>query len=208
MNSMVSVPHYIADNFLPDAVHQGLLAHTLKVDDFAAGKVVSKGAVDYHPDARKGQLSNDRLGPYRPAFRAALLAAFPDICAATGVAQFDLAEIEIRLAAHKHGDFFSPHRDSFTGSDREQTRGDRLITAVYYFHQTPRVFLGGDLHIHPFDRSAPAIIEPRDNRLVAFPSFMLHEVTTVTVPSGEFADSRFSVSCWFDRQRAKAAPAV
>ena len=199
--SMGSVPHYIADNFLPAAAHQGLLAHTLNVNDFAAGKVIAKGASDYHPDARKGQLSNDRLGPFRPAFRAALLTAFPAICSATGLAQFDLAEIEIRLAAHSDGDFFSPHRDSFTGNDREQTRGDRLITAVYYFHQTPRAFQGGDLHIHPFDKSAPAIIEPRDNRLVAFPSFMLHEVLPVSVATGEFADSRFSVSCWFDRER-------
>jgi SM-20-related protein len=199
---MRSVPHFVADDFLPDAVHKALLARTLNVNDFAAGKVISKGASDYYPDARKGHLSNDRLGPQRTAFHAALLGAFPDICIATGVAQFDLAEIEIRLAAHKDGDFFSLHRDSFTGSDRDKTRGDRLITAVYYFHQTPRAFSGGDLHIHPFDKSTPAVIEPRDNRLVAFPSFMLHEVTPVTVPSGEFADSRFSVSCWFDRARA------
>ena len=199
---MGSVPHYIADNFLPDAVHQGLLAHVLNVDDFASGKVIAKGASDYLPDVRKGQLSNDRLGPYRSAFRTALLGAFPDICIATGVAQFDLAEIETRLAAHSDGDFFSLHRDSFTGKDREQTRGDRLITAVYYFHQTPLAFAGGDLLIHPFDKSAPAVIEPRNNRLVAFPSFMLHEVTPVSVPSGDFWDSRFSVSCWFDRGRA------
>lgn len=198
---MASVPHFIVNNFLPDAVHQGLLAYTLNVDDFASGKVIAKGASDYQPDVRKGQLSNDSLGPYRPAFRAALLSAFPDICIVTGMAQFDLAELEIRLAAHSDGDFFSPHRDSFTGSDRDQTRGDRLITAVYYFHQTPRKFQGGDLHIHPFDKSRPAVVVPRDNRLVAFPSFMLHEVTPVTVPSGDFADSRFSVSCWFDRAR-------
>lgn len=198
---MVSVPYFLADNFLPDALHQGLLAHTLKVDDFAPGKVIAGGTSDYHLDLRKGQLSNDRLGPYQSAFRAALQRAFPGICLATGVAQFDLAEVETRLAAHSDGDFFSPHRDSFTGKDREQTRGDRLITAVYYFHQTPCAFQGGDLHIHPFDNSAPAIFEPRDNRLVAFPSFMLHEVLPVSVPSKGFADSRFSISCWFDRAR-------
>jgi SM-20-related protein len=199
---MGSVPHFIADDFLPGEIHDAILARALSVDDFAAGKVIANGTSDYYPDARKGQLSNDRLGPQRPAFHAALFAAFPAICTATGVAHFDLLEIDMRLAAHKDGDFFSLHRDSFTGSDRTQTRGDRLITAVYYFHQTPRAFRGGDLLIHPFDKSAPVIVEPRNNRLVAFPSFMLHEVTPVTVPSGDFADSRFSVSCWFDRARA------
>ena len=198
---MVSVPHFIADDFLPEAMHQGLLLHTLNVDDFAVGKVVAGGKTDYHFDQRKGKISNDRLGPYLADFKTALRTSFGDICRATGVAQFDLAEIEIRLAAHSDGDFFSPHRDSFTGADRAQTRGDRFITAVYYFHQTPRKFQGGDLHIHPFDSSAPAVIEPCNNRLVAFPSFMLHEVLPVVVPSGNFADSRFSVSCWFDRAR-------
>lgn len=202
--SMASVPHFIADNFLSQEVHHGLLARALNVDDFAAGKVVAKGEATYHPDSRKGKLSNDRLGPYLPAFNAALRNAFADICIATGVAQFDLAEIEIRLAAHSDGDFFSPHRDSFAGADRGQMQRDRLITAVYYFHQMPRRFEGGDLHIHPFDRSGPAIVEPRDNRLVAFPSFMLHEVLPVSVPSGVFTDSRFSVSCWFDRERPGA----
>ena len=199
---MGSVPHFIADDFLPGEILGAMLARTLTVNDFAAGKVLANGTSDYYPDARKGRLSNDRLGPQRRAFHAALLSAFPAICTATGVAQFELLEIEMRLAAHSDGDFFSLHRDSFTGSDRAQIRGDRLITAVYYFHQTPQAFQGGELHIHPFDKSAPVAVEPRNNRLVAFPSFMLHEVTPVKVPSGNFADSRFSVSCWFDRERA------
>jgi SM-20-related protein len=199
--SMACVPHFIADNLLPDEVHKGLLAHTLNVDDFAPGKVITNGEAAYNFDSRKGQLSNVRLGPFLPAFIKALRSVFPDICAATGVAEFDVVDIEIRLAMHSDGDFFSPHRDSFTGSDRDQMRHDRLITAVYYFHQLPRKFEGGELCIHPFDRSAPAVIEPRSNRLVAFPSFILHEVLPVTVPGGAFADSRFSVSCWFDRQR-------
>jgi SM-20-related protein len=202
---MATVPHFIADNFLPDAVHQGLLQHVLNVEDFASGKVIANGKNDYQPEVRKGQLSNDNLGPYLHVFRSALHAAFVDIRIATGVAQFDLAEIEIRLAAHSDGDFFSAHRDSFTGVDRMHTRSDRLITSVYYLHQLPRRFQGGELHIHPFDRSAPAVVEPCDNRLVAFPSFMLHEVLPVSVPSGKFADSRFSVSCWFDRERPAVA---
>ena len=185
--SIACVPHFIVDNFLPDEVHKGLLAHTLNVDDFAPGKVITNGEAAYNFDSRKGKLSNDRLGPFLPAFIKALRSVFPDICAATGVAEFALVDLGGKV---------------FVGrGDRDQMQHDRLITAVYYFHQLPRKFEGGELCIHPFDRSAPAVIEPRNNRLVAFPSFILHEVLPVAVPSGAFADSRFSVSCWFDRQR-------
>lgn len=203
---MAAVPHVILDNFLPEDVHRGLLAHILAVPDFAPGNVVTEGRSEYRPDLRKGHLSNDLLGPFLPAYREALRAAFDNICLALGMARFDLAEIEIRLAAHTHGDFFSPHRDTMTGVSRGMATSDRLVTAVYYLHRQPRGFQGGELLIHPFSNTAPLEVEPRNNRLVAFPSFMLHEVREVAVPSGEFADSRFSVSCWFARERPANKP--
>ena len=106
--SIACVPHFIVDNFLPDEVHKGLLAHTLNVDDFAPGKVITNGEAAYNFDSRKGKLSNDRLGPFLPAFIKALRSVFPDICAATGVAEFALVDIEIRLAMHSDGDFRLP----------------------------------------------------------------------------------------------------
>jgi SM-20-related protein len=203
---MAAIPHIILDNFLPDEEHRGLLAHVLAVADFAPGSVDTKNGFEYRPDLRKGYLSNDRLGPNLRSFRSALRQAFGDICPKLGMARFNLAAIEIRLAAHTHGDFFSAHRDTMTGRSREMSERDRIITAVYYLHRQPKPFQGGELRIYPFDDSAPLTVEPRDNRLIAFPAFMLHEVTEVTVPSGEFADSRFSVSCWFDRERPTNKP--
>ena len=196
-----AVPHIILDDFLPDDLHNGILAHVLAVEDFAPGRVISQGQSDYRPDLRKGHLSNDRLGEHLPPFKAALRQAYGAICPAVGMTPFELAEIEIRLAAHTHGDFFSPHRDTMTGADREHQRYDRMITAVYYFHRQPKGFTGGELLIHGFSAEPPLAVDPRSNRLVAFPSMLLHEVTPVAVPGGTFADSRFSVSCWFDRHR-------
>jgi SM-20-related protein len=198
---MAAVPHVILDDFLPEDLHSGILAHVLAVEDFAPGRVITQGQSDYRPDLRKGHLSNDRLGAHLPGFLAALRATFGAICPAVGMAPFDLAEIEIRLAAHTDGDFFSPHRDTMTGSNRNIQGHDRMITGVYYFHRQPKAFAFGELLIHPFGTEPPLVVEPRNNRLVAFPSMLVHEVTPVAVPDGEFANSRFSVSCWFDRYR-------
>jgi Rps23 Pro-64 3,4-dihydroxylase Tpa1-like proline 4-hydroxylase len=196
---MASAPHLIIDDFLPKEVHDGILARTLALTDFAKGRVFAGGELGYDPQHRKGLLSDDRLGPYLEPFVGSLRAAFDDICPAIGMSAFAFSTIEIRLAAHNDGDFFSPHRDILTGRDRTLTSKDRIITAVYYFHRLPCRFSGGDLRLFPFDRSEPAVIEACDNRLVAFPSFLLHEVSPVSVPGNAFADSRFSVSSWFTR---------
>lgn len=206
--AMARVPHLLIDDFLPANLHADLLAHVLAVEDFAPARTLAKGKFDYNLTHRRGQLSNDRLGPHLPAFRAAILAAFQTFPGALGMAPFALAAFEIRLAAHGDGDFFKPHRDTMVGEDRAFSRHDRLITAVYYMHRQPRRFAGGDLLLHSFDQSPALVIEPRDNRLVAFPSFLVHEVTPVAVPDGEWADARFSVSCWFDRERPPASSAA
>lgn len=205
---MASVAHVLIDDFLPAGLHASLLAHVQAVEDFAPARTVAQGKLDYNFTHRRGQLSNDRLGPHLPAFRAAMLAAFETFPGALGMACFDLAAFEIRLAAHGNGDFFKPHRDTMVGEQRAFSLHDRLITAVYYLHRQPRRFTGGDLLLHSFDNSSPLVIEPLDNRLVAFPSFLMHEVTPVAVPRDELADARFSVSCWFDRERPPASSAA
>jgi Rps23 Pro-64 3,4-dihydroxylase Tpa1-like proline 4-hydroxylase len=65
-------------------------------------------------------------------------------------------------------------------------------------------FSGGELRIHRLGAKPGDFghdIEPRQGRLVVFPSWWPHEVLKVRCPSGNFADSRFSVNCWIHRQR-------
>ena len=76
------------------------------------------------------------------------------------------------------------------------------MSAVYYFHVQPLGFSGGELVIHPFGLSEASVIEPRDNRLVVFPSFALHEVLPVVCPNDGFASARFSINCWLRRAKA------
>ena len=68
---------------------------------------------------------------------------------------------------------------------------DRVISAVYYFHNLPKGFSGGRLRLFRFG-SDPAdhddgdniAIEPIDNSLLVFPSWAQHGVERVSCPSG------------------------
>lgn len=201
---MTAVPHVIIDDFLPEETHHGLLAHVLAVGDFVPGKVQAHGKHDHAPDFRRGLHSDDRLGSFEKPFRSAVNERLGDIRTGLAMPPFDRAGFEIQLIAHNDGDFYAAHRDVFTGKDRLLTPGDRVITLVYYFHRQPRGFSGGELRIFPFGAQPPLTVEPRDNRLIAFPSLMMHEVLPTVVPDRDFANSRFSVSCWISRVRPDA----
>ena len=44
-----------------------------------------------------------------------------------------------------------------------------------------------------------ADIEPETDSLVAFPSWLRHEVLPVRIPSAAWADGRFTINCWLHR---------
>ena len=82
---------------------------------------------------------------------------------------------------------------------------DRIISAVYYFHCMPKGFSGGDLRLYRLgadplgegkEPGNHVDIEPVRNSMVAFPSWIMHEVRPVSCPSGDFRDYRFAVNCW------------
>jgi hypothetical protein len=74
----------------------------------------------------------------------------------------------------------------------------RVISAVYYFHRLPKSFSGGVLRIHPIGGEPASFvdIEPANDKLIFFPSWVPHEVMPVVCPSGRFEDSRFALNCW------------
>ena len=101
------------------------------------------------------------------------------------------------------------HSASITSrpSAAEQTFLSRHLTFVYFLHREPRQFEGGELRIHDAHLEAGRYVSegsyqtvvPQQNQIVFFPCELLHEITPVNCPSGQFADSRFTLNGWLRR---------
>jgi Rps23 Pro-64 3,4-dihydroxylase Tpa1-like proline 4-hydroxylase len=199
---VVRLKHLAIDDFLPAEDHAALLAFTLENEAaFTPSEVRREGSAYHAPETRKSLFCQAPLGALEDCFRAAVLARKDEFFAATGTPPFEVAKCEIELAAHRDGCFFAPHQDTFTGESRAGYRSDRLVSSVWYFHAQPRGFTGGELAIYPFGEGEPDLIEPRNNRLVVFPSVAFHEVLPISCPGDAFADARFSINCWLRRAR-------
>jgi SM-20-related protein len=127
-----------------------------------------------------------------------LIAYADSICERLRIQPFPVASLEVQLTCSGDGEYYKPHRDN--NNDR---LGSRRITCVYYFHREPKAFRGGELRIYTpaTGRSSPprvqyVDIEPRQNRLVAFPSSLNHEVRPVSLRSNRLADRRFAMNAW------------
>jgi len=123
----------------------------------------------------------------------------PQVVQELGMEAFSIADAEVQITASTDGDFFHFHSDN--SSDRVASRH---LTFVYFFHREPRQFEGGELRIHDArleegtyvsEGSYQAVV-PRQNQIVFFPCELLHEITPVNCPSGQFADSRFTLNGW------------
>ncbi len=197
-------PHLVIADFLSGEERAGLLQWTLANQDRFAPARVEAGVEER---ARKALCLRD-LGPLAGPLRQRLLAQVDEWIAALRISHFDPSLIELELAAHNDGAFFAIHGDSYRSD--QPARGDRLLSGVYYFHREPVAFSGGQLRLHRPGAEAgdPGHdIAPSQGRLVVFPSWWPHEVLRIDCPSGDFADSRFSVNCWIHRQRrAQADP--
>lgn len=200
-------PRYIViDDFLPAAEAAALLAHAqAHADHFAPGTlggVGSSGRLDLK--IRSGLILDQDMHKVQEPFLAAVDASFASLCRAVGVAPFEIHRHETGMTAYRDGTHYGRHIDTRTGPLSAGRQDVRMLSCVYYLHGEPRGFSGGDLLIHAFNAdmlpsAEPIVVEPRHNRLVAFPSFVVHEVTTTEVPRDAFADARFAINCWLRR---------
>lgn len=126
--------------------------------------------------------------------------ALPRVLNQLGIRSFPVASYEIELIGHGDGGFYHRHIDTFTGGNRSGS-GDRVISCVYYLHSRPKRFSGGELRLHPLPTRVaptpePIDVAPQHDTLVAFSSWMPHEVMSTVCPTKQFEDYRFSINCW------------
>jgi Rps23 Pro-64 3,4-dihydroxylase Tpa1-like proline 4-hydroxylase len=194
----------IFDEFLVAQELRGLLTYALRnASGFAASSVIRYDGVKEHDVGNRRSRVLFDLGPFHSLFQHRLLTFLPRVLQGLPIAPFPVSSLEIQLTATNDGEFFRAHTDIVDGEIHA-----RQLTFVFFFHGEPRKFGGGELRI--FDKSdhdepAPAstdeyqLVYPSQNQIVFFPSWYLHEILPVKCPSGEFADSRFTLNGWYRR---------
>ena len=194
----------VFDEFLVPEELDRLTGHALDHEaDFQISEVISPGVnagtVDY--EARRSHVLMNQDEETAVLTRR-IQAFLPRVLQKLGQEVFPVSQVEAQITASNHGDFFYCHTD-----DSAEEISSRALTFVYFFHREPKAFAGGELRIYDSQRENGQWVKadncqtivPEQNRIVFFPSSLVHEITPVECPSQAFADSRLTVNGWFHR---------
>lgn len=196
------VPFILIDDFLPPARHAEVVDYLMEnvVELVDATVMKHEGERQQDGDSRSARVGYEPE-PIKGWFREGIAALLPEAFRRFEMTAFEPERYELQLTASYHGDFYRAHRDFAPEIENEiQTR---RITYVYYFRPPGGDFQEGDLRLYDWRRPSGAAsrqyfttIEPRDNRLIVFPSHALHEVMPVKARSGRVEDGRFTLNGW------------
>jgi SM-20-related protein len=176
---------------------------TERHDDFTRGMAYNRVEREERIDPqRRDCLTLGDLGPLAGPFRARMREVATAALPALGIQEADVQPRELALVSYGDGGHFHAHIDTL--ESREHVR---VLSCVYYFSEEPRRFGGGELRLYGFpSRDASEVarvdVEPDTDTLVAFPSWMRHEVLPVRSDSGAWRERRFTVNCWLHRAAA------
>jgi len=140
------------------------------------------------------------LGGVRNLFRARIATQLDDAYEWFGIERPLNARLKVELTSHSNGEYYSIHRDSGGGYDR-------YLSYVYYFHELPRKFSGGQLHLYDTDTTQNIYlksftsIDPTHNSLIIFPSEYFHQVCKVTLSSNRRREGRFTLNGWHEEYK-------
>lgn len=203
--------HYVQiDNWLSVEEHRHLLNYVAQQQPhFVSADMTIEGSLH-----RKAWVLFS-FPEFSSIVEARIRAIFPDILAQLSLPSLEISKIEAQLTAHNDGSYYKLHTDNgIYDRSPESKIKNRLLTYVYYFHNEPKAFSGGELRLydstfinHLYDKADSfQSIEPRNNRIVFFLSRQFHEVMPIRCPSHAFADSRFTINGWIRGLRPKASP--
>ena len=193
-----AVPFVRKSGFLDASERNAILSHTIENEQNFETLLVAENHLDgsqtgVRADALRSQSGMLKVPEIREIVEDPIRTALPGIIAALGMQPFAIRELRLSLSATRDGGFGKPHRDDINTSAR--------ISLLWYFHDHPKRFEGGDLMLYDrlddpngWDLSRSTRIEHTDNMLVAFPCSAMHEITWVTANSAEFRHARFAVA--------------
>ena len=186
-------PFVVLDDFLGRETNRRLLDDALARESIFTTTEL-QNSDEYGRQQRTNLVTYD-VGAAGEALCALVRQHYPLVCARLNMPAPALQFIQRKIAAYRHGDYFNAHQDN--GLNHK----DRRISFVYYFHQEPKPYRGGDLLLYDsrFDprayvRTLFTRIVPRNDSIIFFPSEYFHEVVAVDTDVGEFSASRFTIA--------------
>jgi SM-20-related protein len=117
---------------------------------------------------------------------------WPPAALSLGFSTVQFSRIVVQVTAHLDGDYYRTHADSGPESNYR-----RIVSYVYYLHEEPRQFTGGELVISGGDQQRH-VITPAGNSIALFPSSLQHEVTLVH-GGRDIHSARLTINGWIYR---------
>ena len=197
----ILAPYYIKDNFFGSVIVNLLLEHVLENQTLFESSTVGSNVGRIDQDVRVSSILRD-FGALKKEIKERFKSVFSEALEQLRMPNFELYGTEREIVAHANGAFYNRHIDTFTGAGEFSVRA---LTAVYYFHAQPKKFQGGEIRLLPLRNSEDVgtylDIEPKNDRLLLFPSWVPHQVMPVISESVDFKDSRFAINCWYHKLR-------
>jgi SM-20-related protein len=196
-------PHLIFRDVLGASTVAGLLDYVVaRQADFRPSVVRNRKSGERRVDiGRRDCLSLGDLGPFAAGIKTVMGKISDVALKELNLAEFAVEPRQFEICTYGDRGHFNAHIDTAETLDRV-----RVVSCVYYFAASPRRFSGGELRLFGFPkgladgRPVPFVdIIPETDTLVAFPSWLSHEVLPVRVPTGIWVDRRFTINCWIHR---------
>ena len=192
-----AMPHRVVPSWLGEEQASRLLSYAIESESrFAPAKTIYEGESEGRVSEtnRRSRALHD-LGPFAGMLCDRALALQADLEKAFGMSHVAPVEPELELLAYGDGDFFTPHIDTLTYAGNV-AQINRRLSLIYYLHSRPSRFTGGRLRLLGIGSARSIAIVPVHDSLLAFPSFVPHEVEPVACPGSDFADRRFAINIW------------